>query len=239
MSFSLRLGRQSFFWLFLFTFYFLWTAAWLLRVGPMEKGFSPWFGDPNHDTLYWTLCKFLIWILMPAAYLRWTYGVGLWEYLGLSRWAKRGWAWGLGCSAVMAVLYLAYDLLAHVPLSSPGVFTAGPFLGAVLVAPVVEEIFFRGFMVRQLQGWWKSFGWINLAASLAWVLAHWVGWYFQGRVSFPDSLGFSLHLAILGLIFGYLNRFSGSLWTSLILHVANNLYSDHFWNYFHSTRAFA
>ena len=232
-------GRQTRFWLFLFGLYILWTGAWLLRVGPVERLYGGWLGDLDHDTLYWTLCKFLVWILPPALYLRRIYGVGLWEYLGLSRWTKRGWFWGLASAAVMAALYLAYDLGAHVPLSGPAHFMPGPFLGAVLVAPFVEETFFRGFMTRQLQGWWKNFLAVNAAATLAWIGVHWVGWYFQGRLSFPQSLGATASLLVLGLLFGYLNRLSGSLWASLILHAANNLYADHFWNYFHSGGVFA
>jgi membrane protease YdiL (CAAX protease family) len=227
-----NLSRQASFWLFLFGFYLLWTVAWLLRVGPAERFFGLSLRDLNNDSLYWFVMKCLVWILPMTVYLRRVYGVGLWEYLGLSRWVKRGWIGGLCFSLVMLSLYLAYDLLTHASLSSPQRFTAGPFLGAVLVAPVMEEVFFRGFIIRQLQSWWKSFLWVDLAAAVAFALVHWVGWYSQGRLSFPGSLPFTFHLVVLGFILGYLNRFSGSLWTSLILHAVNNLYSDHFWNYF-------
>jgi membrane protease YdiL (CAAX protease family) len=227
-----NLSRQASFWLFLSSFYILWIGAWLLRVGPAERFFGPSLHNLNHDSLYWFIMKCLVWILPAAVYLRRIYGVGLWEYLGLSRWVKRGWTWGLSLSLVIAGLYLAYDLLIHTPLSSPQRFTGGPFLGAVIVSPVMEEVFFRGFMIRQLQSCWKNFIWVNLAAAMAFALVHWVGWYFQGSLSFPGSLPFTFHLVVFGFILGYANRFSGSLWTSLILHAANNLYSDHFWNYF-------
>jgi membrane protease YdiL (CAAX protease family) len=227
-----NLSRQASFWLFLCSFYALWAAAWLLRLYPVERLWGPSLHDLNDDSLYWFVLKCLVWILPMALYLRRIYGVGSWEYLGLSRWAKRGWAWGLALSLVMGILFWSYDLLTHVPLLSPQRFYVGPFLEAVVVSPVVEEVFFRGFMIRQLQSWWKSFPLVNLAAAVAWGLVHWIGWYFQGRLSFPGSLPFTLHLVVFGFILGYANRLSGSLWTSLILHAANNLYSDHFWNYF-------
>src|SRR5580698_10479595 len=138
-----NLSRQASFWLFLFGFYLLWTVAWLLRVGPAERFFGLSLRDLNNDSLYWFVMKCLVWILPMTVYLRRVYGVGLWEYLGLSRWVKRGWIGGLCFSLVMLSLYLAYDLLTHASLSSPQRFTAGPFLGAVLVAPVMEEVFFR------------------------------------------------------------------------------------------------
>lgn len=226
------IARQTLFWIFLLGFFLLWTCAWLLRVGPAERFFGGSLRDVNLDTLYWFLMKCLVWMIPVMIYLRRVYGVGLWEYLSLSRWMKRGWAWGLIFSLVMVGLFLAYDAWRLVSLVSPAHFVAGPFLGAVLVAPMMEEVFFRGFMIRQLQGWWKSFSAVNLTAALAWALVHWVGWYFQGRVTFPGSLLLSLQLTLFGMVLGYANRFSGSLWTSLILHCANNLYSDHFWNYF-------
>src|SRR5258708_5188101 len=229
---KLNLSRQASFWVFLMGFYVLWTLAWLFRVSPLEHLFGASLRDLNNDTFYWFVMKCLVWILPVMIYLRWIYGVGLWEYLGLSRWIKRGWVWGLMFSFVLFGLFLGYDLLTHVSLFSPASFITGPFLNAVLVAPVVEEVFFRGFMIHQLQAWWKSFPVVNLAAALAFALVHWVGWYFQGRLSFPCSLGFTFRLMAFGFILGYLNRFSGSLWTSLILHAANNLYSDHPWNYF-------
>ncbi len=232
MKFTHHPSRQASFWLFLSGFYILWIMAWLLRVGPVERFFGPSLRDPNNDNLYWFVMKCLVWILPVVVYLRRVYGVGLWEYLGLSRWVKRGWIWGLCSSLGMVGLFLAYDLFAHVPLLSPQRFVAGPFVGAMLISPVMEEVFFRGFVIRQLQSGWRSFPLVNLLTVFAFSLVHWVGWYFQGRLSFPGSLLFTVHLVVFGFILGYLNRFSGSLWTSLILHAVNNLYSNHFWNYF-------
>ena len=228
-------SRQGRFGLFLLALYALWIAAWLLRTGPVERYGGTYFADPNHDTLYWVFLKVLVWTVPLTFYLRQLYGVGLWEYLGLSRWTRRGWAWGLAASGLLAGLCLAYDLLTGKAFFHPARFIPGPFLNIVLVSPLLEEIFFRGFFLRQLEERWKNFRVSNLAASLTWVLVHWIGWHFQGRISFPGTLEVSLQLGVLGFLWGYLNHWSRSLWTSLLLHMSYNLYSTNFWNYFAPT----
>ena len=228
-----KLSRQGLFWIFLTGFYLAWALAWIFRLGWLERVTGGWFQDPNHDTIYWTLLKFLLWLAAPAVYLGSLYGVGLWEYLGLSRFWKKGMVWGASLAVVMGCLYLPYyhrlGILNQVPAP---VLILGPFLNAVLVSPLVEEVFFRGFVTRQLQGWWKSFLLVNLAAALAFALIHWVGWYFQGTLFTHGSLRYTRDLVLFGFVLGYANRFTGSLWTSLLLHMANNLYASRFWTYF-------
>ncbi len=82
----------------------------------------------------------------------------------------------------------------------------------VLIAPVAEEILFRGMAYRALRN-----------AMGAWLAAVLVGSGFGAiHYSGPDSIGVLVPLAVLGAIFCLLYEWTGSLWTPIALHIANN-----------------
>lgn len=89
----------------------------------------------------------------------------------------------------------------------PALFTAS-LLAMAGLAPLVEELVFRGLLYGWLAGRWGTvIGW--LVSSLAFAAAH-VEWK---------------HIILvlpLGLWFGWLRRRTGSLWPSLMSHIVNN-----------------
>jgi uncharacterized protein len=82
------------------------------------------------------------------------------------------------------------------------------FIAAVIVAPVVEEIFFRGFL---FQGFRKSYGWIPaiLLSSFIFAAAH-------------LDLASLIPTFILGIILAYVYHRSNSLWPGIIIHFLIN-----------------
>jgi membrane protease YdiL (CAAX protease family) len=89
-------------------------------------------------------------------------------------------------------------------LSSPWwLLTAG-----VLVAPVVEEVFFRGFVFAGLR---KRYDWRKAAliSSALFALVH-----LQPTAVLP--------ILILGFIFAYLYHRSNSIWPAVLMHVSTN-----------------
>ncbi len=84
-------------------------------------------------------------------------------------------------------------------------------LVAVFVAPIFEEIFFRGFL---LQGLRHYFGdtWAVLISSLIFAIIHF-------------SVGSFLLLLVLGIILGVMRIKTNSIWPGIILHALNNLIS--------------
>ena len=83
------------------------------------------------------------------------------------------------------------------------------FLGLVVIAPIAEEILFRGFLLGKL----RSHGvknWIAIiVVSLLFAVAH-----FQGNVGI-DVFALSIILCLLRI-------FSGSLWAPILLHMTKN-----------------
>ena len=91
--------------------------------------------------------------------------------------------------------------------NEPALFAAS-LLAMAGLAPLVEELIFRGLLYGWLAGRWGTLiAW--LVSSLAFAAAH-IEWK---------------HIILvlpLGLWFGWLRRRTGSLWPSLVSHIVNN-----------------
>jgi membrane protease YdiL (CAAX protease family) len=87
-----------------------------------------------------------------------------------------------------------------------------PLVGVatVLVAPLAEETFFRGFVFGGLRRY--GFFWAALASGLLFSAAH-------------LSLGGLIPLALVGVLFAWSYSRTGSLWTSIYAHLIFNLVS--------------
>lgn len=145
------------------------------------------------------------------------YGVG-WDRLGLR--GFQGEMLGLGCGLML--LSLAFNLVYALflglfglriqpdlipifeQLSSPWFL----LIGGAIVAPFVEEIFFRGFVfggLRPRYGWQRA----ALISSALFAMIHFV----------PTAV---IPIFILGYIFAYLYHRSDSIWPAILMHAATN-----------------
>ena len=81
-------------------------------------------------------------------------------------------------------------------------------VAVVLVAPLGEELFFRGLVYRGVEGLWGP--WVGIAVSgVAFSLVH-----FNPSVVVP--------FAGIGMVFAWAYRGSGSLWTTIAAHAIFN-----------------
>lgn len=89
---------------------------------------------------------------------------------------------------------------------------AGPFMvvavGAILMAPVIEEIFFRGFMFGGLRGR-MDWRWAALLSSVVFALAH------LSLYGIPP-------IAAIGFMFAWSYQYTGSLRPGMIAHALIN-----------------
>jgi membrane protease YdiL (CAAX protease family) len=81
-------------------------------------------------------------------------------------------------------------------------------IGGAIVAPIVEEIFFRGFVFAGLR---PRYGWRRAAviSSALFALIHLT----------PTAI---LPIFVLGYIFAYLYQRSNSIWPAILMHSATN-----------------
>jgi membrane protease YdiL (CAAX protease family) len=128
---------------------------------------------------------------------------------------------GIGCGLLVAsyVIILAHNVI----LTLLGVDTQGAqilelfaaldspvwfILVGVIFAPLVEELFFRGFL---FQGFRQKYGWVKggLLSSVIFGMAH------------LDPVAF-IPTTILGGLLAYMYHRSNSVWPGIILHVLVN-----------------
>lgn len=83
-------------------------------------------------------------------------------------------------------------------------------LMVVFLAAFGEEFFFRGVLQKLLHRWFRNPHWAIIVASILFSAFH------------QQFYGF-LPRFVLGLLFGYLFYWSGSLWFAIIPHFVNNL----------------
>lgn len=162
------------------------------------------------------------WIGVSAFAARWR-GWRVRDYLALVP-PKRGeLAFGIAC---LAALLIGFDLLtlllgrdvvpsfmreAYISARTSGSLPLF-FLAVVIVAPISEEIAFRGFLFRGLSASWLGVSGATIATSAAWTAMH---------VQYDIfTLG---QIFCIGLLLGWIRWASGSTLLTIVLHMLANL----------------
>ncbi len=147
--------------------------------------------------------------------------VGALKRLGLRRFVPSA----LGLAALTYFAYLIFaaiygalvqpeqdDLTRELGLDDGGLGVVFAGVLIIAVAPVSEEVFFRGFMYGGLRS--RLPVWAAAAVSGAiFGLLHYTD---------PDSIAVVPQLALLGVVLAWLYERTGSLWPAIVLHVINN-----------------
>ena len=97
--------------------------------------------------------------------------------------------------------------------------------GIVILAPLGEELLFRGFLQQFLEEHWQDITRAVLVTSLFFAVIHLNPFWL-------------IQIYLLGVLLGYLAWRTGSIWASFILHAANNLMALLFTNYNESLDGF-
>ena len=124
----------------------------------------------------------------------------------------------LGASLVATVVYgvliglIDSDILAPPDISSdivfPGLAAVFTFEALVVVTPVVEEVFFRGFIFSGLVHR-SGVGWAMVASAAIFSVSH-------------LNVGVLIPIFVTGLLFAWLYQRTGSLWPSIVAHAGQN-----------------
>jgi membrane protease YdiL (CAAX protease family) len=145
------------------------------------------------------------------------------DYFALTGFAGRDLVLGIACLIGLIVVFSGVQWLFEIDGGSKYVEAtyraakaAGVlpllWLSVVVVAPVAEELFFRGFLHR---GWAPS--WLGVAGTIVVTSALWAALHQQ-----YNATGILL-IFLMGLIFGWMRQRSGSTVLPIVLHMFNNL----------------
>src|SRR4051794_13692029 len=192
-----------------------WIGAWIasgaLGVGRLS---------PAGQFLYWTCAKLLIWVVPMLVVITFFLKRSAFEYLALGKFS-RGLRFGLAIGLALVCVAFSVDVMTkHFAWPTLG----PPLLNAVVVAPLLEEVVFRGFILRTLLESGERFWPANVTTALMFLGLHLPGWYFSGLLTHDRGL-LSLTIVLVGLVAGLARRASGSTWASVFVHFSNNAYS--------------
>lgn len=196
-----------------------WTGAWLLNTWLESQKILP--GQPLDRFLYWLAARVLLWVLPSLALLR-GMGKSFREVLALRR-VKESLLWGGIVGLIWGGKAPLLRLVMHQPVHP--IVWDWSFVTAVVYAPLVEEITYRGAIQTGLLTR-MPFAAANLITGLLFLSIHLPGWYFEGAfgTSLINVLSQALGVLLLGWIFGWVAKRSKSLAASTLTHMLNNLF---------------
>lgn len=192
--------------------------AWSLRVSFL--GFDA-LADLTLAGVLNEVLRAVIFVVPVLLYLRYAERAPALAFLRI-RAPGRGAAWLL---PLLGALLVCWFLLLDRVI---GDGRAGGAAAAVVIftvfspATLVEEIYFRGFLLnklRQATGFWRA----NLASAVLFGLIHVPGWLALGRFATPFVAVDFVGLVVFGMLFGWAMVRTGSLWSAYGLHALHNL----------------
>ncbi|HWE54979.1 MAG TPA: type II CAAX endopeptidase family protein [Acidimicrobiales bacterium] len=180
-----------------------------------------------------------LWVGLVAAVLWWSRTRGTGSVVRDYGWAIKWWDVPLGVlvgwagqEALVPLLYRPFEHIDHNivrQLGQPTVHEVGAahtnlsvallYLFVAVGAPIVEELYFRGLLLRALAGWTNPVAAV-IVSGLLFGLAHFEKLQFAG-------------LAAIGIIFGVLAWRTGRLAPSIAAHVTFNAVAVHATVHFH------
>jgi len=205
--------------LFLAAFFILWTLRATVFFFVDES-----IAAPKWRAAYSDLLKLALWVLPAAGYGFWMKGARPAKYLGLSVLPNpRNWLWCLVITAVFLLATTASELANGKSLSTSGLSALPPVLVLLqlVISPLLEELFFRGMVLRELLGILPTVLAL-LLDSVLFVGAHLPYWLSHGgpnRTMWANSFGIFVFSVVASLLFTR----GGSIWPPTLAHVANNI----------------
>ena len=134
----------------------------------------------------------------------------LWSLIaGIAYWFLNGWLVNqlTTIDALVEIIEWQQSTINYYPLSL--------FLGSVVLAPIFEELVFRGLVLNAMKQTFNN--WIAVGVSaLLFALIHW---------SWPEFIS----LFIIGSIYGWITVKSNSLLPALVAHITHNALT--FWQH--------
>ncbi|MFF2797512.1 CPBP family intramembrane glutamic endopeptidase [Lysinibacillus xylanilyticus] len=198
---------------FLLIFYFVWTIKELWLIDYIYS-----FSN-NISSLLEALVKGLIWIVPTWLYIKYYLHTNPFEYLRVNVNVKIGLFWGVVLSLLIG-LYFAFETYIINQQSFQFSLSIDDYLNGFLMAGIAEEIVFRGLILQEINkkmAFWKA----NIITGLLFLVIHYPVWIYN-EIFF--HFGTHVYVFILGLLFGFVYKKTGSLWSVIIFHALHNFF---------------
>lgn len=195
-----------------------WTAAYILHD---MLGLRLGLHLPALEHAYWLVAKLVIWILPIVFIIRFRFKKKALSYLSLGRFTA-----GMEAGAVFGLIFVGICFLSDsLTANFAWPDLALGLVNAVIIAPIFEEIVFRGFILRTLEVNGAKFWQSNIITAWLFLGLHLPGWYFMGSLDSIQVYAVA-SIVMVGMIAGYAKKRSRSTWGSICFHFINNLYAS-------------
>lgn len=195
----------------LFFFYLVWAIKelWLIEyIYSFGELISP---------LIEALVKSVVWIVPTGLYIKYTLHTNAISYLKMNVNVKKGLIWGIILSLLLGLsliteAYIFNDALIQFSLSFDD------YLNTFIMAGLAEEIVFRGLILQEINKrliFWKA----NVITSLLFLVIHYPIWIYNDIIF---HFGSHIYVFFIGLLFGFVFKKTGSLWSVILLHAFHN-----------------
>jgi CAAX protease family protein len=161
--------------------------------------------------------RMIFWIAPVWLYLRCVDRVDPLEYLKLKHHVGRGLLIGIGLTMLNVAGTIARFGLPHPTLER---VTWNSIFGTSLLVGVIEEIPYRGLMLRKFAE--RSNFWLaNAITSLLFLAIHLPGWLALHTLNASAAVT----ITVFGFVMGLAVKWSDSLWAAVVAHSANDFMS--------------
>jgi membrane protease YdiL (CAAX protease family) len=124
--------------IFVFLLYIAWIGAWLFEQ-ILEINFN-YMATSQGQFVYWLVMKLILWVLPSIVIIRYS-GRKCVEVMSIKRFQSIL-VWGCGFGLMLGAITIGIKALEHQPLF---LFeNTLSFISGVIIAPIVEEVTFRG-----------------------------------------------------------------------------------------------
>lgn len=195
----------------LFLFYMAWAIKELWLI---EYIYS--FGNFISPVIEATV-KSVVWIVPSWLYIKYTLHTSAISYLKMNVNVKKGLIWGIILSLLLGFgliseAYIFNDASIQFSLSFDD------YLNTFIMAGLAEEIVFRGLILQEINKrlvFWKA----NVITSLLFLVIHYPIWIHDDIIF---HFGSHIYVFFIGLLFGFVFKRTGSLWSVILLHAFHN-----------------
>lgn len=198
---------------FLLLFYLVWAIKELWLIDYIYL-----FGEIISPLLE-ALVKGIVWIVPTWLYIKYYLHTNSFDYLRMNVNVKKGLFWGVVLSLLVG-LYFAFETYSINQQSFQFSLSFDDYLNGILMAGLAEEIVFRGLILQEINkkmAFWKA----NIVTALLFLVIHYPIWI-QNEIIF--HFGTHIYVFVLGLLFGFVYKKTGSLWSVIILHALHNFF---------------
>jgi len=125
-------------------------------------------------------------------------------------------------SLIGFAFYLFHVIADAIPENATLPTSGAIWLNWIIGSPLVEEVFFRGIVLKQelkSKPWWLAI----LISAICFTLFHLPSWIIVQHQAPMELLQNASSILVYGIVFGLIYWLSKSIWATFMPHAANNL----------------